>query len=245
MPISKALLAKKLDFLNLRLLFRDYKDDVKDLRNFGTQMVAFLEKEGQKGYAPILMVFVAVAFISLIGGSFFLSKQSSKPISPSQTTQPNPITSPEGMSNWKTYEFSDKKGFGYTIKIPSDWMNGSFAGGGNYDPTELAQNFYGQSCGGNQDRVIVLHYLSNNPQNEVTKLIGTTGMRKDGFTVSNVKLGNSQDAKKLSGYVAGYNDLYVYAASSKGYYQISTRIICDRNLEETFDQILSTFRFTQ
>lgn len=46
MQVSKDLLSKKLDFLDdfdFRLLFKDYRQDLKDLRQFGAEVLKYLE----------------------------------------------------------------------------------------------------------------------------------------------------------------------------------------------------------
>lgn len=88
-----------------------------------------------------------------------------------------------------------------------------------------------------KDSVTVLHSISENPKLDVAKYIGNRGSEK---------IVNPQGVsiEKFKDNEAGYT--YAYIVSSKGYYIISNRPDwdeCSANLEDAFDQILSTFKF--
>lgn len=117
---------------DFRLLFRDYKDDIKDLRNFGAQMVAFLEKESQKGFAPIIILLTLVIIGGAIGGVVYFGNKARqptltlpKPTSSQQgnflpTNQPQVSVAPADQTvNWKTYV---QNTYHISFSYPSSWL---------------------------------------------------------------------------------------------------------------------------
>lgn len=87
----------------------------------------------QKGFAPILIIFVTVAIIGLIGGVFFLSKQSSQSTLPPKNMPSSTTFSPDQTADWKTYENNE---FKFSIKYPDHWEVSNITN----EPIWIAQN---------------------------------------------------------------------------------------------------------
>ncbi len=111
---------------DFRLLFRDYKDDVKDLRNFGAQMIAFLEKGRQKGFAPIVILLTLLVLGGIVGGMVYFKSKTNQPTSiyPQPTSSRSQISiiptisQSDKTTNWKTYAsrtFSFRYPMEYTL----------------------------------------------------------------------------------------------------------------------------------
>ena len=75
----------------------------------------------QKGFAPIFLLIGALVFTGIVGGAFYLGRQTTIPSSGSAATQPTPAASStpnptDETDNWKVYTAEGL----YQISYPSD-----------------------------------------------------------------------------------------------------------------------------
>lgn len=211
----------------------------------------------QKGSALLLIILGVVIILGAIGGIYYFGKLQSvkpeaapspNPVVTSQTPQPTPTPQPTSIpdttTNWKVFQFTDSTGFGYAIKAPPDWNSRPFGGEANPEPKEIAQNIY-KNCGGvKDDNVQILHFNDNNPQPTVNS--NYNSLEKDGFTKSTINTQSGLVLNELTGEPVkiGLTDHYIYIITPKGYYSIFGRGECTSNFSTLFNQILSTFKFT-
>lgn len=212
----------------------------------------------QKGLTPIFILIGILLISGIVGGIYYLKIRKTESfeerlsrqnpvlfpsISPQQNNKPTPdIPQNDETANWKPFKMIST-GFGYEIKLPPGWDSTPFTWGEGTQPLpeELAQNFFDKNCGINRGKVMILHFLSSNPQQEIKKAVND--LKKDGFTSSTIHTKTGINIEKLTGNLIGKTDYYAYFSSTKGYYNVSGRDECVANYGQTFDQILSTFRF--
>ncbi len=207
----------------------------------------------QKGFAPIIILLVVLVLGGIVGGMvYFGSKTKQSSLYPQPTlTQPQVSTIPtisqsDQTANWKVFKFSDKSGFGYELKLPLEWYSRPWDGSPEPAPVELAQRFYGKQCKvGEDDEISILHFNQPNPKQQIETNIN--GWKANGFTSSTVKTPEGTIWEKLTGHPRGFESTYyqTYIISTKGYYDVSGIIRCVVDQAQTFDQILTTFHFTQ
>jgi hypothetical protein len=158
-------------------------------------------------------------------------------------TTPQPTANP--TNDWQVHRFIDAQGFGYQLKLPNHWYSEPWTGGhSNPQPLELAQNFYGKNCSRpgriiSPNRISVLHYLSDNPQQKVAESITFQTGDPKVYEKSTIPSQGNTEITVLS----NSEEFYAYAVSSKGYYQIHGSGECGNEVYGLYPQILSTFRF--
>jgi hypothetical protein len=87
-------------------------------------------RKEERGFAPIIIVLAAAAAIALAGGIFYFTRKQQVPpviVAPPPAPGPASITPTAGltpsssgdMSSWKTYR-SDK--YGFELKYPTEWI---------------------------------------------------------------------------------------------------------------------------
>lgn len=193
---------------------------------------------------PAILVLLLASAVLLVGGSYYYKSRNHISLFN------KPALTSDSTANWKTYKFIDSTGFGYELKLPTKWYSSPWAGENDgQEPYEIAQNFYGESCGTQSvetkqdDRFYVIHHSGPHSKldfEEETKLV-----KEDGFSNSKII---ARDGTPLERWIVnkyGYTDIYVFVPSSKGYYEIFSRVTCTpaSEFKPIFDQILSTFKF--
>ncbi len=198
----------------------------------------------QKGLTPILIVLILAA---LIGGYVLYSRQkSSTPSSlqPFDSAQgkPTPQTSSSAeMANWKTYTNIPN---GFSIKYPSEW--------------NVKENTYNKS---DLPKFSVTIMPPSKPDIEFPPIIGVRVYdNSSSLTLENfVKKQNPFSFQSTTVVVSGVggikislpgatNNDHIFLAFNKNIYDISLDHSVKKEDDinsETFNQILSTFKFTQ
>lgn len=200
----------------------------------------------QKGLAPILIV-ILIALV--VGGYMFIQKQIKPTIVPQSITQPSPSATPtvsdetvcteaSRSANWKTCTSSI-----YSFKYPSNWQE--------IKKGKLSDNRVMEFRGEDSDFMVVAR---ENPKNlsisdwiknpdEYTKW----NIDLTEITVDNLK--GMQLSTEMIGIESGVKTYITEAYISKGGFIYRIQYSLPRPLEKTdlktFNQILSTFKFTQ
>jgi len=82
-------------------------------------------KNSQKGFAPIVILIIAVAVLVVGGGTYVVLRQQ-EPLQNNPVRQNTSATDNSEQNNWKTYRNTT---VGYEVKYPSDWQVETTAGG--------------------------------------------------------------------------------------------------------------------
>ncbi|MBI4059064.1 hypothetical protein HY404_02365 [Candidatus Microgenomates bacterium] len=184
----------------------------------------------QKGLAPIVIVIL----ITVALGGYLLYKQQPKPTSPTQVTQSSPTpfssSSPNETANWKTYTNSD-----WSVRYPSEWdtlVCQSVVGFGTHLPISCATDITG---------IFSIHVdnIVRSP------LVNMDEEAFQAISRESVSIGNEQGELVLVQKVKevpGADRILVAAVVHKGKTYTFNMMVGDKSL---FNQILSTFKFTQ
>ncbi|MDO8639116.1 MAG: hypothetical protein Q7R43_06075 [Candidatus Daviesbacteria bacterium] len=202
-----------------------------------------------KGFAPILIL-VGIVVVALAVGGYLLYQNQVKPV---PIVAPQPIaqtsTSPDETANWKTYTNTK---YGYSIKYPNDWhiiLPGKDGDKSiniqNYSESEITQQEQ-QSMSLNPDKLSVtigvydekaIHSISldnwlKTNGHYVSTIYGSP-TSTEYIEVSGLKILKLLYQNSLQFYILsnGKNVFYVYYTPN------------NTSLINTFNQILSTFRF--
>jgi len=209
--------------------------------------------------AVLLLFAVVIAVASTAATYYFLSSKTTEqppiiqpPVIPPVQTNVVPTT-PATMqttipadetADWKTVKMFDSiSRLGYEVKAPPDWsINKGFEGGHSTpNPVELTLRFESKSCAlQTVDYISIMHFLSSNPTASITDSINS--LKENGYMSSFIKTGDGISVERLS----DQNYIYVSIPTIKGYYYITGGINCDKyRVEQIFNQIISTFKFTE
>ena len=186
----------------------------------------------QKGFTPILILLGVLVIIAVASGAYFLGNQKSPVLTPTATSEvskPTPTPDLDETKDWKTYT-KEKLVF----KIPSDWWIK-----GNYiNPTPLLNA---------TDQVysfglfIEPNTTTTQEKENIIKSFPLTEIKEEDINISE-NLGI-----KIAGKV-GYGPLEGQMVKV-ALFQIGNDVYRFENLNINFatyfDQILSTFRFTE
>lgn len=213
----------------------------------------------QKGFVPTLILLGIVLAVMIAGGAYYLGvHKSSTPVSSptpvvnSQTPQAITVPSPAETANWKTYS-----GKFYSFKYPSNWQtrpsgfDGVFAFGPadnqnvhfvvdentHINAAEIPDNLANQALGNNE-----------------SVLAKKTTKVDDHYTV--IQEGQSEPGIRIEAYIGDVKSVSNFVAQDGGprttngtmsiYMEIKDNnkdtLILNRQI---FNQILSTFKFTQ
>ena len=193
----------------------------------------------------IILLIVFLLIILGVGGTYLAlnpkpKSQQAVQNNPAPTTAPIPTTYP--TANWKIYQ-----GQGYSVKYPENWIageNGQGCGIGIhiYPGTPLTTQYTPiQKTCPPSDTIFI--YFEDNPSNLSTeqfiKQKGGTIDNLSSITVSNIL---SQKEIDAPGTVTNVN---VYVPFGGKIYTIRWLQGSSAISEQTFNQILSTFKFTQ
>lgn len=182
-------------------------------------------------------IFAGVILV-LISGVFFLGKNLYAPQSAAPKPTVIPTATAEVTANWKTYNDKD---YTFTFKYPQDWnvnndKNGFVISGGNNIITFQSSPYPS----------IDFDKLYNKPDGTVDKnpvFVRTKikNLEIDGYRATMFSNENASENQNKA------YDINVYVISGAPITLISARV--DFNSKgiflQTFDQILSTFKFTQ
>lgn len=199
----------------------------------------------QKGLAPILIVLILAV---LIGGYLVYQNQPKPTPSPQPTNQLSPAS--DETANWKTYTNSK---YGFSFKYPSDLVvsePGSIRLTNEVPMSQVASDKYIN---------ILIFVHSIDPQIDLKKWVekDTTRNRPDG-TVGSIVVGTIENYKSssLQGFTyhggAEVNIKHVVIQKKDNIidftldcYQTGCSYKDNPDAERIFNQILSTFKFTQ
>ena len=202
----------------------------------------------QRGFAPILIVLLIGIALVVAGGAYYFGLDHGFEKSVSQTpqiTSPTPIvsesTSSADTANWKTYTNNQYK---YYIKYPSNWLtansDGDFYNDEYFSDPGIDKNLHQRIT------IRVIKYVGPKWKNSKeyfdeiyqnsTKLtiLGLPAAKE----IVNGGKPNSETYYSTNIYI--YMDNLVYVLSNS-----STEKATVDKYEPIFDQILSTFKFTQ
>ena len=199
----------------------------------------------QKGFTTILILVGIVFVVIIAGGAYYLgksggTKQSPAPVVTSQTPQPSPTSTVEEVSTWKIY---NSKKYGYSFKYPTEWSSEEIIPA---RPDELTE----QNCW--------------EPAADIE--MGVT-VKKDSINSGELKgLGDNQiQISKSYSQVSGvlyrtrgtgeggslYRQDFIFTKNNNYYWiSLSARYKgpnttqTEESANKIFDQILSTFKFT-
>lgn len=196
----------------------------------------------QKGLAPILLLFALVAIIAVAGGAYyFVKSQSPKPQTPQIISTPSSIpdasrepNGPAETANWKTYANAK---LGVSFNIPRNWE---------------VQEFTFSLNAGMED-------ISMGPEGKLRPISLSVATRKTDaselkrpYTITNEIYSVEEKVSNSSGYTFTEYVL-TFKGSLKGKKSVVKIIeynnkivkweIIDIALKNTFDRILSTFKF--
>lgn len=214
-------------------------------------------KKYQKGFTPIAILLIVIL---LAGGIYLISKNfGTKNLFSVVSNSPTPPT--VDTKDWKTY---DNSGFGYVTKYPANW---SFSGDQNSNPltTSLATFQSDSTCNvtNNLCSIIQIDVENNSDKNDLTPILAVNleGPNPDKIT--------NKSSVKINGENASEFDLFEASLRSAAGTLIHTVVVNHNGrkyvlsfLESSFgggsivdstkwknkyvfDQILSTFKFTQ
>lgn len=209
----------------------------------------------QKGFATIIVIAILLVITAVGAGAYYLNKYSSPPISLGTKTLPSNQSTPalDEATNWKTYT---NFGYKFSISYPSDWsIKAEPDNLVSKDSTMLKLS----SKDGNNELVFGINMFGDlgAPEYIRTKDIAISGIinresifssTKEYYITSDLCLDN-----KLNVYKGNEGCEYVVKnVDSYNFYQFSFTCktpkidqINQKRCEEQFDQILSTFRFTE
>ncbi len=225
-----------------------------------------MQKRGFIGPAVVILLVVLLSIAGLIGLGVYISKKSPGP------TATNPVvtqTPTNETASWKTYsasELDQSQGFNYSIKYPPNWFANTTGGGSGaanvllspvqqssvsmISPCIRVVNFTwpakkttndtlqdvsnGANSGQTYDANHNLVAITTDISTENITLNGVMGIKKtikeynnNGVLTTKVFL-DGGPAKKLN----GQENIYSFES-------------CPNTQDQTFNQILSTFKFTQ
>lgn len=194
----------------------------------------------QKGIAPIVIILIIIGVLLAGGGVYFtkhrlFAKKESPPVTPtttSTTTATSIATSTADISTWKTYR---NERYGFEFKYPSDWELVVA------QPSELTitHEIHGQK----DNKVLawgqIYIVINNEPLpafekekgDQMIEIDGVEGIRKN-YIIEGI--GESVDIKN--------RDRLYYISLN---YRKGLNNIGETYYRQTFDQILSTFKFTK
>ena len=197
------------------------------------------------GFAPIL----AVLILGLVGlVAYLVLKQQTPSLYPS----PTPTQTPDPIANWKTYNDST---YGFSIRYPPGWIykNGC-EGGTDVYPCFHTSDFkvgpagvlFGNPIAGGE----IILGVKENQNSPLACPENRYGYK---FPCSQIKLGNIEGwhsivegSLETPSYPFAGNTIYFWFLHNNkqfmftGYYNDESR----EEIQEVFDQILSTFQFT-
>lgn len=197
----------------------------------------------QKGFAPILILILIVG-IGIVAASYFAgSKGIFSKLPAISISSPTPSATPDVTANWKTYANSS---YSYQIKYPSDWsvINEDKDKPAFKAIVQLAPN----NSTNNLPSVVVA--IEQNTFDTVYNGLKEVSERYKGtfkqFTVNNL-ITNANKAEFITG--AGNSDYNIQVIFEKNKLAYNIEFLSknppDPNEIKIFDQILSTFHFTQ
>jgi len=173
----------------------------------------------QKGFAPIVIVLIIVALF--VGGIFiwqYFEKEEVK-IPEEKTSEEMTI---DETADWKIYRNEE---YGYEIKYPQDWEKGDLS---------------------MRTRIFVYKDFTQLPDNSKELPLKDWldwQSKKSDFSYENFDFYGSNAFKVKTGAVGGY-DIQIIIEHQDKIYSLSMSIMKKEDLE-TFNQILSTFRFVE
>ncbi len=207
----------------------------------------------QSGLAPILIV-VLVAILG-VGGYFWFSysNNQTKPAQNVQTTKtPAPATKPESTSsaaspapngagetaNWKTYT---SKNNGYTVKYPASWETYGYSRTPNDDADIVGERFFRPIGQKDDGFAITIRTTLSKETNYVQTENFIKGFFDDGRKISSIQV-DGVNGTKVEGQTKGQKQIIAIFTNNKTVVEIQSGFL---DGVEIFDQILTTFKFTQ
>jgi hypothetical protein len=202
----------------------------------------------QKGFAPILIIFGIILILGISAGAYYFWKLNCCPQSQSQITSQTqvPVSSsagPDEITNWKTFTNSNYK---FEINYPSDWSA--------IDCSSNGQSVYFSSKTYNCQRAIpdianitIRVNTGDHTQQYITdrKSLGDITLKSitvDGIQGTDLTLTPNSSVKNES---LSNQRREIYLFKNNQSYSISLFVFNDFSSEnQTFNQILSTFKFT-
>lgn len=199
----------------------------------------------EKGFAPLIIV-IMLALVGVVGYLAFQNTQLRKVLpTPTQTpsstasitaTQVTPTVKPtaDPTANWKTYLNTSSK---YSIKYPADWGIENVSAGGNGALSSDA-------------RYIQIWYKVSTPD----KAYGNLGIEEIGIIPPSEEKLLTVEKRLDSGLILKCNSdftndsktwCWIKVPSKEAYLNIQVFMGQDNFANETYNQILSTFKFTQ
>lgn len=185
----------------------------------------------QKGQAGILILVGILIIAALAGGAYYFEKSSTKPSAPATTS-----VAPQPTASWKTYTSNE---YDITFKYPLDWKLSTQNGTDNASFfITLTPPVQRSHLGDNIS--IDVHANPNNLSIDqfVGARVGGGPYRFKPIDVNGVEAQESLDLPETS-YVRR-----IYIKRNLHIYQIFIQSDADNYLD-TFDKLLSTFKFIQ
>jgi hypothetical protein len=211
----------------------------------------------QKGFIPLLVVFISVLILGAVAGAYFYSITQTKKLSTQNLPTPKPtiidlyqesgpVASVFAISNWKTY-INTK--YNYSFKYPEELQLKSFP---NTNPIEESSTII---VGTPSPPTLVVSYILKDSNEDLEQLVNRN-LLKFGNPKMLVINKNKIDSHS-SIYIEG--SVLVGAKPAKQYFvyiekdaHSALRVNSDSiypgendSVKSTFDQILSTFKFTE
>ncbi len=204
----------------------------------------------EKGFTPLIIILGLVIALGIAGGAYYLGTKkpassgvSTNSVIPSQTTKSTsaPITKDQ-TRDWKIYSITPDASLGYAsylLKLPADWKQIEHSS--SFPATETfidAQNLY---------KLIIKEQINHNDQTgkpfanfkEITGLVYDTPVTVDGHQ------GTQLLPRAGSEYIY---EVLLFSSDTKLVYSIMLSTPSDGSKitegKVLFDQILSTFKFT-
>lgn len=212
-------------------------------------------KMNQKGFAPLLIIVGVLVAAGLLAGGYYLGAKKAPTLQQTVNNQnpvvvgstgissgkPTPETKPDTVdtSNWKTY--TNTQG-GFRINYPSDLIPEEHAATTQYGLTDVMSVSFtdSRSLPSNFNIDVVINQNKLSLQEFIAKYYLPLGADISNFQLTSVTIDNTYGLKSL--HIPGEADTeFVFVPHGNFIYVFSSE---PRIPGQLFDQILSTFKFT-
>lgn len=232
-----------------------------------TMQVEPIAPQIPKSKSKFLLILLVVLVLVALGlaGVFAYRKYISNPTA-SPTTQPTPISSPtptpaptpDVTANWKTYT---NTAYNYLVKYPLDW---EIAVKGDADASTFDAPYLESPCNYDSGQLCSQMQIETgtydpNKKFEPNFIINLTGSKPDKISNTTSTTVGGEEAQGFEYFQSNYGDsgrlLYVIVTNHKNTKYVFTYVESQKNRtfqtgvdwqnKKIFNQILSTFQFTQ
>lgn len=203
----------------------------------------------RRGFAAPFVLIGILLLLLIVGGAYYLGKSSlpaGAPLpSPASTaiSTPTPSTT-DPTANWKTYTNSEN---GYTIKYPNDLFVRLVCPKEELDltlrnPNDKREEIQADSCGRDVRYTVEMHTYAKRPEEPQSDK--DYHIDKEEITIGGIKADKYVYTLINRGTTAPFSSWFESVLVTRGDKSYGI-YLGNIKLQDTFDQILSTFKFTK